>query len=98
MSTDTENDAARERWAKAPRPLAFIRLRVHRGGPAEYLHSLLEDEKSAEMENLTEYRTKGLAEDSTEVDEARMNLRYLIAFLRDLDSGLVDMLGPDPTP
>jgi hypothetical protein len=96
MTEVDQQAAARERFAQTPRPLRFVRLRVYRGGPAEYLKTLLEDEKAAELENLSEYRTKGLPEESPAIEECRNNLRYLIGFLRDLDSAMIDMVGPDP--
>lgn len=98
LREDLRQEEARDRFIRAPRPLRFIRMRVNRGGPAEYLKALLEDEKAAEMENLTEYRTKGLAEDSKEIEEAKTNLRYLIGFTRDLETGMIDFAGPDIEP
>lgn len=87
-------DTARERFVAAPRPLQFIRIRVYREGPAEWLLELLEDEKDTLMDDLGKARASGKTEDSDEVSELREQLQYCLAIKRDLESGMIELAGP----
>ena len=84
-----------DRWQRTPRPLDFVRVRLHRGGQAEYIRDLLEDEKEELMEELGKLRAEGKAEDDTDVEEVRNNLRHLILALKDVSMGLIELSGPD---
>ena len=79
---------------KGPRPLEYVRIRVHRGGQASYLRDLLEDEREALYEDIGKMRERGLPDESPEVQEAAANLRHLINILRDLSTGMIELAGP----
>jgi hypothetical protein len=91
MSPTQEERA--DSFARSPRPLDFIRVRLYRGGQAEYIRDLLEDEKEALFEELGTKRSKGIDENSPEVEEIRTNLRHVINALRDLTTGMIELRG-----
>ena len=78
---------------RGPRPLDFVRVRLYRGGQIELVKSILEDEKEALFEDLGKLRDRGADENSAEVEEVRANLGHLIRALRDIESGLVELVG-----
>ena len=80
---------------RGPRPLDFVRIRLYRGGQAEYLRNLCLDEQEALFEELGELRGKGMDEGSHEVQDVRARLHHLINILKDLNSGLIELRGPD---
>ena len=86
-------DEAPHILGRGPRPLAFIRVRLYRDGPAEYLRELLEDEQEALFEELGNLRRKGVDESSEEVQDVRRRLHYLINIMRDVNSGFVELVG-----
>ena len=90
-----ENETPAERFAHSPRPLNFVRIRVYRGGPAEYLRGLLSDEVDALFEELGDLRDKGKTEADKEIIETAEHIRYLNGFLKDLNNGLIELVGPD---
>lgn len=93
--TEPMIETAADRWQRTPRPLDFVRVRLHRGGQAEYIRDLLEDEKEELMEELGKLRAEGKAEDDTEVEEVRTNLRHLILALKDVSMGMIELAGSD---
>ena len=80
------------------RPLLFVRVRLYRGGMAEYISELLHDERIALLDDLAKLRAKGKPEDDTEVTETRNKILWLVNALRDIDAGLVSLAGPDEDP
>jgi hypothetical protein len=84
-----------DNFNRSPRPLDFIRVRLYRGGQAEYVRDVLEDEKEALFEELGDLRGKGVDENSPETEKVRTNLRHVINALRDLSNGLIELRGPD---
>lgn len=96
MTIDTSTPG--ERFKNSPRPLHFIRIRLYRGGQAEYLRDLCRDEQAELLEELGDLRAKGKTEEDPEIVEVRQNLVWLINTLRDLDTGLLELVGPDSDP
>jgi hypothetical protein len=94
VSMPPKTDAERNYYA-TPRPFTFIRPKFHRD-TAEWLLALLQDEQAAEFETLAKLRTEGRPEEDFEVQECRDNLNYCITITKDLQRGLVDMVGPRP--
>ena len=90
----SEAETAADRFTRTPRPLDFIRIRVYRGGQAEYLLALLEDEKETLFEDLGKARGEGKDESDPDIEEIRQNLRHLINILRDLSNGMIELAGP----
>ena len=88
-----DDSTAAERFNRTPRPLNFIRVRLHRGGQVEYIRELLADERDALYEDLGKARDQGKTEDSPEITEIRDNLQHLIRAIRDIDSGRIEMAG-----
>lgn len=88
-------DTAEQRWQQTPRPLQFVRVRLHRGGQAEYIRDLMEDEKEELLVELGEMRGAGKAEDDEKVEEIRTHLRHLILALKDISMGIIELSGPD---
>lgn len=88
-------DTPATRFSQHPRPLDFVRARLYRGGQAEYIRDLLEDEKATLFDDLAALRTEGKPEDDPDVQEVRANLRHLINFLADVNRGLIELVGPD---
>lgn len=80
------------------RPLHFIRVRLYRGGMAEWVQQTLRDEQAALYDDLAEARRKGKPEDDPEVAEIRAKLVYSVNALRDIDAGLIQLVGPDEDP
>jgi hypothetical protein len=91
----TEPTEAQTRFAGAPRPLNFIRVRLYRGGQAEYIRDLLADELDASYEELGLLRGKGLDETDKEIIEVVGNIRHLNGALKDIGNGLIELVGPD---
>ena len=77
------------------RPLHFIRVRLYRGGMAEYVSEVLHDERVALLEDLSSLRSAGKPETDPEVEATRNKILWLVNALRDIDSGLVSLVGPD---
>jgi hypothetical protein len=87
-----------ERFNASPRPLLFIRIRLYRGGQAEFVRDLLRDEQADLMDELTEFRKAGKPEDDPEIEEVKQQLVWIINALRDIDTGLIELAGPDEDP
>jgi hypothetical protein len=81
--------------SRGPRPLDYIRIRVYRGGQAEFIQQLFEDEKADLFDDLKRLRGQGKAEDDPEVVEVAANIRHLINALRDLNTGMIELVGGD---
>lgn len=81
--------------AIGPRPLDYIRIRLHGGGQAVYVRDLLIEEKEALFDDLGRMRDEGKGENSLEVQEVRAQLEYLIRALRDIESGMVELVGTE---
>lgn len=88
-------DIAEQRFRQSPRPLDFIRIRVYRGGMAEYLLDLLNDEQAALLEDLGKMRGEGRPEDDPGLVEVINKIRYLNNAIRDLSNGLIELVGAD---
>ena len=86
---------AQSRWQNSPRPLDFIRVRLYRGGQAEYLRDLLSDEVDTLFEELGKLRGAGKTETDPDIVEVTANIRYLNSALRDIGNGLIELAGPD---
>jgi hypothetical protein len=78
------------------RPLNYIRVRLYRGGQAEYVRSVLEDERVGLMEDLSQMRTAGKTEDDPEIQTCTANIRHLNNALKDIMNGLIELVGPEP--
>ena len=93
-----ERSTPQERFAASPRPLHFVRIRLYRGGQAEFIRDSLRDLQADLLEDLGDLRTKGKSEDDEEIVEIRQQLVWLINALADLDRGLLELVGPDADP
>lgn len=80
------------------RPLHFIRVRLYRGGMAEWVQQVLRDEQQALYEDLARLRGEGKPETHPEVEKVRTNLVHSVNVLRDIDSGLISLVGPNEDP
>lgn len=80
---------------RGPRPLDFIRVRLYRGGQAEYVKELMEGAQEFWFKRLGELRDEGFDEDSEEVQYARSRLHHLINALKDVNSGMIELAGGD---
>ena len=76
-----------------PRPLEYIRIRLHRGGEADYVRELLEGTQAFWFKRLGELRDEGFEENSDEVQYARQRLHWLVNVMRDVTSGLIELAG-----
>lgn len=92
--TDAHTEA-QTRWANSPRPLDFIRVRLYRGGQAEYIRDLLSDEVDSLYEDLGKMRGDGKLETDPDLMEVIANIRHLNGALRDIGNGLIELAGPD---
>lgn len=88
-----DESTSSERFSRTPRPLNFIRVRYYRGGQIEFIRALLDDEKNALYDDLGKMRDAGKQEDDPRVTETRDNLRHLINALRDIDQGMIELVG-----
>jgi hypothetical protein len=88
-----EETTAEERFQHSPRPLRFIRVRLHRGGQVEFIRDILNDEKDALFDDLGKMRDQGLPEDDPKVAKVRDQLRWLINAIRDIDQGTIELVG-----
>jgi len=89
----TDQERSHENYLRTPRPFSFVRPKFHRD-TAEWLLDLLTEEKEIEFGLLTKYRTEGRDETDDEVQETRANLNFCITIIKDLERGLIDMVGP----
>lgn len=80
------------------RPLHFVRVRLYRGGMAEWVQQVLRDEQAALYEDLAKLRAEGKPESHPEVTKVRENLVHSVNALRDIDSALISLVGPDEDP
>jgi hypothetical protein len=81
------------RQGGGPRPLDFIRVRLYRGGQAEYVAELFEGAEAFWFKQLGKLRDEGFDENSDEVQRARERLLWLISALKDVKSGMVELAG-----
>jgi hypothetical protein len=81
-----------------PRPMLFVRLRLFRGGPAEWVRDTIRAEQEALYEDLAKARERGLTEDSEEIQEIREKLIWSIDILRDVESSMIELAGPNRDP
>lgn len=91
MNPEVREMTTQERFAKTPRPLEFIRVRLSRGGQAQYIQHLLEDERDQLYEELGSLREDGKSEDDPEIVEVQAHLRFLIAAARDISTGMIEL-------
>jgi len=85
-----------EKFERMPRPLHFIRVRLYRGGQAEYVKTVLEDERDALLEDLSRMRTEGKNENDSDIQECAANIRHLNGALKDIMNGMIELVGPEP--
>ena len=85
-----------ERWQSNPRPLKFVRVRLYGIDHARYIKELFEDEQTNLLEDLGKARSQGLPENGPAISELRTNLRFLSNALQDVNSGMVELVGPAP--
>lgn len=95
--TDTDFETPQSRFARAPRPLHFVRIRLRRD-QAEYVKGLFEDEQEALYGELAKLRDAGKPEDHHRIAEIRDELGHLIEAIRDVSSGLIELVGEDRDP
>ena len=95
MSFPKYKEDPAENYLRTPRPFSFIRPKFHRD-TAEWLRDTLTDIKDEEFETLSKFRSEGRSEDDRDVQEVRQNLNYCITIIKDLERGLIDMVGPRP--
>lgn len=88
-------DTAEARFRQNPRPLDFIRIRLYRGGQAEFVLTLFTEERDGLLEDLGKMRGEGKAEDDPELVRTINEIRFLNNALRDLQNGLVELVGSD---
>jgi hypothetical protein len=74
------------------------RMRVYRGGQAEWAQTVLRDEQAALYDDLAAMRAQGKPEDDPELAAVRQKLMWSITILRDLDAAMVSLVGPDRDP
>lgn len=91
----TDQTEAQARFQTAPRPLNFIRVRLYRGGQAETIRDVLNDEVDALFEELAKMRGTGTAEDDPDLLVCTSAIRHLNAALKDINNGLVELTGAD---
>ena len=89
----TDQEQRQENYLRTPRPFSFVRPKFHRD-TAEWLLETLTEIKEDEFALLTKYRTEGRDETDDEVQETRANLNFCITIIKDLERGLIDMVGP----
>ena len=80
------------------RPALFVRVRLFRGGQAEWVRDVLRDEQDNLYDDLARARERGLPEDSDEIQEIRQKLLWSIDTLRDAESSLIELVGPNRDP
>lgn len=78
--------------------MEFLKVRLYRGGQADYLRELFLDEQDRLLEHLAKLRTDGLTEDDEDIIEARQQITWLVSALRDLGTILINLAGPDADP
>ena len=71
------------------------RMRVYRGGQAEWAVEVLRDEQAALYDDLDRLRRTGKTEDNREVVEVRQQLMWSVNVLRDLDAARISLVGPN---
>ena len=91
----SDQERARDNYLATPRPFSFVRPKFHRD-TAEWLRDTLEEIQEEEFDLLVKYRTEGRPEDDSDVQTTRENLNYCITIIKDLNRGLIDMVGPRP--
>jgi flagellar biosynthesis chaperone FliJ len=62
----------------------------------ETIQKILEDEKEALFDDLTDLRNKKIDESGPEVQKVRDELRHVINVLKDIEQGRIELVGPDP--
>lgn len=80
------------------RPALYVRMRLFRGGQAEWVRELLRDEQDQLYEDLANARKEGLAEDSEKIQDIRSKIVWSINTLRDVESSLIELVGPNRDP
>lgn len=80
------------------RPLHFVRVRLYRGGMAEWVRDTLREEQQALYEDLARLRGEGKSESHPEIVDVREKLVHSVNVLRDIDSSLISLVGPDHDP
>ncbi len=89
----TDQESSHDNWVRTPRPFSFIRPKFHRD-TAEWLRDTLTEIKDEEFDILSKYRLEGRPESDDDVQATRANLNYCITIIKDLERGLIEMVGP----
>ena len=87
--------SAEERWAKTPRPFNFVRVRFEKGGQADYIRRLLEEERDDLMVDLADARIDGKDENGEPIQGLRRDIGYLNRAIMDLSNGMIELAGGD---
>jgi predicted metal-dependent HD superfamily phosphohydrolase len=82
-----------ERYEQMPRPLKYVRPRIHLER-AIWLKDVLEDIQDQDFEELSKLRKAGRSEADPEIAELRQSLDHAAQTIRDLSLGLIDLAGP----
>jgi hypothetical protein len=90
-----EEMSAAERFERTPRPFKFVRVRFERGGQADYIRKLLEDERDDLMLDLADARIDGKDEMSEDIGNLRRDLGYLNRAIMDISNGMIELAGGD---
>ena len=75
-----------------------MRMRVYRGGQADWAQGVLRDEQAILYEDLGELRKQGVPESDPRAVSLRQRLTWSVNVLRDLDAAMISLVGPDEDP
>lgn len=74
------------------------RMRIYRGGQGQWVQEVLRDVQAGLYDDLAKFREAGRDESDPEVAQVRDKLMWSVNILRDVDSCLVSLVGPDEDP
>lgn len=80
------------------RPALFVRMRLFRGGQAEWVRDLLRDEQENLYDDLAQARKAGEPETGEKIQDIREKILWSINTLRDVESSLIELVGPNRDP
>ncbi len=79
-------------------PSGERRMRIYRGGQAEWVRDVLQDVQAGLYDDLAKLRERGVPEEDPESVEIRRKLDWSVALLRDVSACLISLVGPDEDP
>ena len=79
-------------------PSGERRMRIFRGGQAEWVLSVMQDVQHDLYRDLADLRERGVPEEDEESVKVRHQLDWSVALLRDVSSCLISLVGPDEDP